>query len=737
MKIGIDLLPLSIDPKGRGITTYILHLINHLIIDHDAEYFLYNYKKGSVPNTIVNRKNVTCIPDNISGDLSSSLDHFVYTSFLALSHPIVNPGDLACSYSIIVYDIIPVALWEKYISHFSDKVKNDYFKRLYQIRYCQNIFVISSSVKRDLVELLEIDPSKITIIFAGLDPDINYFVDNEVDCLFNKIKISQNYFLSVPSMDTRKNVEGMIKAYARLPKRIQNDYQFVLANEITPDYERKITHLIHEEGIPPGKILFTDYLSRHDLFLLYQHASLFVFVPHYEGFGLPVIEAMAFGIPSIVSDNSCLPEIGGDAVLYVNSNNYQEIAETIGNLIDDKSMQNSLITKGKQQLGKFTWENTADLLFNGIISLNKLAIKLRIGIITPWNSGCAISEYSYHLSNSLNHDVTIFANIIGKDEKVRCDGIDVKRCWKIGLNSYEQLTRAISEHLIDIVHIQYHPALFSMEFLRKFITHLNKNKIKSVVTFHQNLQNATGGIEYIHSDIKEFEKINCIIVSNSSELSRLRSVGLNNSFFVPNGIIGKEKIKQDLGLSNKIVICALFTNLGLIGVNDEFIALLKSIVPLKRFFPEIILLVLPCTDKEFVSINLEEILYKYNLSYDLKFSVILINEFLNDEEIALSLFISDIVILPNHNSNTNYLTYLEIALKLNSPLILTKNHMLGDSAKNVKFCRPSCESFYEVIFYILFNHSYNEASKSLSLKNEVYDTWDDVARKYEKIYNNI
>ncbi|MBL7155462.1 MAG: glycosyltransferase family 4 protein, partial [Candidatus Portnoybacteria bacterium] len=136
----------------------------------------------------------------------------------------------------------------------------------------------------------------------------------------------------------------------------QIDCQLVLVGELDYFYQRlrKMSSVV-----PSGRIIFTDFVSDLDLNILYQNASLYVFPSLGEGFGLPPLEAMAFGLPVVCSKATCLPEVLGQAALYFDPENTEEMAEKIKQVLKDKKLQEKLIDQGFKRIQKYQWSKMA------------------------------------------------------------------------------------------------------------------------------------------------------------------------------------------------------------------------------------------------------------------------------------------------------------------------------------------------------------------------------------------
>lgn len=172
------------------------------------------------------------------------------------------------------------------------------------------------------------------------------------------------YFVYVGSLHPRKNIPTLIKAFSLFKKEKQSKIKLVLAG---PNYwgMSDTYKLIKDSGIE-GEVIFTNRLSNNDLADVLGSALALTFIPYYEGFGIPLIEAMQAEVPIITSNVTSLPEIAGDAALLINPLDANEIKNAMIKIWQDEILRNDLIAKGKIQKEKFSWEKSADLLWQSI-----------------------------------------------------------------------------------------------------------------------------------------------------------------------------------------------------------------------------------------------------------------------------------------------------------------------------------------------------------------------------------
>lgn len=251
---------------------------------------------------------------------------------------------------VTLYDIIPL-LFPKYYFQ-NEKAKNWYLKRLESVKHASKIITISNSSKKDLVKLLNIPPQKIEVIYGGVDEKFKLLGKEQIDPVLKKYGIKGKYVLTVSTHSFHKNTEKMFKIIKNL------DLNLVVVCSLKGFEERDWRNQIKKNGVE-GKVILTNFVNDEDLPAIFNGAEIFLFPSLYEGLGLPVLEAFACGIPVITSSTSSLPEVGGDAVLYVDHQDEEDITKSIKQLLSDRKLRKDLIRKGFVQVKKFSWEKAA------------------------------------------------------------------------------------------------------------------------------------------------------------------------------------------------------------------------------------------------------------------------------------------------------------------------------------------------------------------------------------------
>ncbi len=226
----------------------------------------------------------------------------------------------------------------------------------YSARMAKKVLTISQASKNDIIKYLGIPLQKVLITYPGIKmKSQNSKLQSNQALLKKKYGINGEYILFVGTLQPRKNITRLIEAFSRMDKR--ENLTLIIVGKKGWLYQ-DILEAPNKFGVEDD-VLFLEFVSDEELILLYQKALFFILPSLYEGFGLPVLEAMSFGCPVITSNVSSLPEAGGDAALYVNPNDVMDIKEKMQMLANNKELRFQLKEKGFKQVKKFSWEETA------------------------------------------------------------------------------------------------------------------------------------------------------------------------------------------------------------------------------------------------------------------------------------------------------------------------------------------------------------------------------------------
>ena len=221
-----------------------------------------------------------------------------------------------------------------------------------------HIITVSEFSKKQIVEILGVPPEKVTVTYNAMKERPYHLVEFEE--LKSKYNIRQPYIFGLSSPSPHKNIANLVRGFALLKQRGANDLKLVLAGHL-PKGSNDLTKALDDVNIRVREdIIFVGYVPDSVLLSLYSYAEAFVFPSLYEGFGIPILEAFSCGTPVVCSKMAAIPEVAGDASLYFDPHNIEEIADAILKVLIDGSLRNELIERGKSRLELFSWEKTAE-----------------------------------------------------------------------------------------------------------------------------------------------------------------------------------------------------------------------------------------------------------------------------------------------------------------------------------------------------------------------------------------
>jgi glycosyltransferase involved in cell wall biosynthesis len=221
------------------------------------------------------------------------------------------------------------------------------------------IAVVSEFTKSELIEHLNVLPEKIFVTPNAVKEDFCTLSTDESQLIVERHGIKAPFLLFVGTLEYRKNISGLLKAYSRVASNVSHD--LVLIGKPGWRYDEELKSLAAEIR---DRVHILGYVSNSDLPAFYKRADLFLYLSHYEGFGIPILEAFASGTPVIASDIPPHREIGGEAPILVEPKNVDGIVQAIEGFFSDTRRQEECIDEGKKQAAKFTWKNTAQATFD-------------------------------------------------------------------------------------------------------------------------------------------------------------------------------------------------------------------------------------------------------------------------------------------------------------------------------------------------------------------------------------
>lgn len=374
MKICIDGFPLL--QQGGGINRYIRYLIGAMLKEsHEDDFILFlntwrktflenisrltsigngrelGYKLVRVPRKIMNTLwlNYSMLP----------VERFVGHVDVYHSPHCILPAQRSGASVLTIHDVA----YLKNPDFYDNRKLGEYDMKFLLKKSAERatkIIVISENTKKDVHEILHVPEEKMRVIYYGIDHD-KYVKKSrhEIQRTLENFRVDTPYILAVVgTLEPRKNIPGLLRAFSLFKKRSRMPHKLVIIGS------GSLRFLKHAESSARGldmdrDVIFLSNLTEEELLRLYSGAEFFVYPSFYEGFGLPVLEAMCCGLPVACSSVSSLPEVAGNAGVYFNPYNVEEITYALLSLADNESARKNFSEKSLIRARQFSWEKTA------------------------------------------------------------------------------------------------------------------------------------------------------------------------------------------------------------------------------------------------------------------------------------------------------------------------------------------------------------------------------------------
>jgi glycosyltransferase involved in cell wall biosynthesis len=237
-----------------------------------------------------------------------------------------------------------------------------WFHRIFvplSIKKAKKIIAVSQSTKSDLINYLHIEPEKISVIYEAVDDQFKKdYTAVEIEGFKKDKRLPYKYLLYTGNMKPYKNINLIITALGILKEKGQLKHKLIIAGR-KDRFFPSIYKEVKDKNLLDD-VVFLDYVSDDALPLLFKGAEIFIFPSLYEGFGLPALEAMSLGVPTIVSNASSLPEVVSDGAIIVDPKDPQGLAQAIVSLLKDEDLRKKLSQKGIERSQSFSWRKTAE-----------------------------------------------------------------------------------------------------------------------------------------------------------------------------------------------------------------------------------------------------------------------------------------------------------------------------------------------------------------------------------------
>jgi glycosyltransferase involved in cell wall biosynthesis len=357
---------LIMDEKKAGIGSYVFELLNeikNIPIDFSIDVHIQQHMKQYFDDT----PNITFVSH---GDFSSSKRRILYEQ-LRMPHVYNNEGYALVHFVDYLSPALPIRAKRLFTLHDLSFFKlpecftagSRHIKQFFTdwgVKRASGIICVSQNTKDDLLDRYPFIKEKdVYVINLGVNRNIKFTKDDKKKKnILHKFGIDDRFILYVGTLEPRKNVERIVKAYGIAVRQGGIPQKLVLCGKEGWKAEG-IFKAIEDSGLG-DRIIITGYVSDDELPYFYNAADMFVYPSIYEGFGLPPLEAMSFGVPTITSNTSSLPEVVGDGAITVNPYDEGEIALAITDVLKDPHKASMLAEKGKGRAAGFSWYTTAN-----------------------------------------------------------------------------------------------------------------------------------------------------------------------------------------------------------------------------------------------------------------------------------------------------------------------------------------------------------------------------------------
>ncbi len=365
MKIGINaqLLSFRANYRQAGVSKYIHALIEqYAAIDRANQYTVW-VPPAPRPPDYARAANIRFVAARLPTERpqiripwEQTVLPFASARLDVLHCPVnIRPLLAFCPTVVTIHDLIYLVYPEKYLP-----AKRRYLTATtgWSVRHASRVIAVSESTKRDIVRLLHVPADKITVVYNGVDERFRPIADQQAIAAFKrKHNLPARFILYLGTIEPRKNIGLLLRAFAQLRQQPDfADLRLVVGGAKGWLYD----DTFRQAGLGEGDIVFPGYLADDELPLWYNSASVFVYPSLYEGFGLPVAEALACGAPVIAANTSSLPEVVGDAGILIAPDDVVGLAEAAARILHDDAYAAHLRAAAAIQGARFSWRTAAE-----------------------------------------------------------------------------------------------------------------------------------------------------------------------------------------------------------------------------------------------------------------------------------------------------------------------------------------------------------------------------------------
>ena len=357
MRIGFDARLIGF--SGAGVYTYNL-LRSLLRLDSENSYLVFtNRATYDCVFASLNARNsrissVSASPLTLKHHLwfvgvflTQHLDVYHYPHFdmpLGQQYPSV----------VTVHDLYPIS-----IAQYCSREKQYYFRLVVKLNLikAKKVIAVSEYTKREILRHFPVDEEKIRVIYEGVDESFKNATSTDNKLVRGKFGLKRNFLLYVGNHKPHKNLTRLLQAYGKLDQKLQKAYDLVITGKME-ESDRYSFRIVRELGLG-SRVKFIGFVHQKDLPGVYRSATALVMPSLREGFGLPVLEAMACGTPVVAANTSALPEVAGEACVFFDPYRTDEMTSAISEVLEDERLRRKLSEMGRKRADSFSWRETA------------------------------------------------------------------------------------------------------------------------------------------------------------------------------------------------------------------------------------------------------------------------------------------------------------------------------------------------------------------------------------------
>jgi len=235
------------------------------------------------------------------------------------------------------------------------------------LRKAKSVATVSEFSKQDIISQYKIDPAKIDVVYSAAKEIFKPLTSEEKQNTKNKYSEGKEYFVYAGAIHPRKNLVNLLKAFSEFKKRQQSNLKLVLAGRLgwkNGLFKEKLKTYKYRDDV-----IMTGYIEENELAKIIGSAYALIYPSYFEGFGVPVLEAMQCNVPVITSERSSMEEVAKGAALLIDAADYNSMAQAMMRIYKDENLRNELIQKGIHVACQYSWQKTADLLWQSILKV--------------------------------------------------------------------------------------------------------------------------------------------------------------------------------------------------------------------------------------------------------------------------------------------------------------------------------------------------------------------------------